>query len=140
MRKQLSNPIAEEMGEHRSKGVLTKNNQTFQLPEPDARPLQFIEHPDILTQTTKPKGLFTTNNRALAISYFYESNFGPKNQVEHSDGLSKFPNLFNKQKSEFLKFANVNEPTSRIIKSYSNTTRAATRAAGRPSGSPVFKP
>lgn len=62
-------------------------------------------------QATKPQGLFTTNNRALAISHFYESNFGPKNQLEHREGLDKFPNLFNKQKSEFLKFANINEPT-----------------------------
>ena len=53
-------------------------------------------------QATKPQGLFTTNNRALAISHFYESNFGPKNQLEHREGLDRFPNLFNKQNHQVV--------------------------------------
>ena len=141
-----------EIGELRNKGVLMKNNETTQLKEPDARASRFIEQSDIISQALKSKGQFTSNNRSIVISHFYESNFGNKNQVEHKEGMEKFPNLFNKQKSEFLKFTNVNEPTQRIIKSSffsnSHSTRsqignfnlpAAGRASGATPSPPPFK-
>jgi hypothetical protein len=80
------------------------------------------------------------NKRAVAISFFYENNFKPKFQNEFKEGVERFPNLFNKKKSEILKFANVNETTNRIIKTYFQQTpggglpRSTVAAAGRPSG------
>ena len=95
---------------------------------------------DLLTGSVRDVGQFTSNNRAQAISYFYESNFKPKFQGDFKDGVDRFPNLFNKQKSEFLKFTNVNESTNRIIKTYfsssnnvRNITSAGMVAAGKPS-------
>ena len=82
------------------------------------RPYQFVKGIDFLTNTVKSEGKFTNNNRAVAISFFYENNFKPKFQHDFKESVDKFPNLFNKKKSEFLKFANVNETTGRIIKSY----------------------
>jgi hypothetical protein len=100
------------MSEQRSKGLLRKNNQTEQAKEPvDTKTYRFGEKTDFLNNTAKQEGRFISNNRATAISYFFESNFGPRYQRDYSEGLEKFPNLFNKQKSEFLKFANVNEPS-----------------------------
>lgn len=53
----------------------------------------------------------------MAISFNYENTFKPKYHYDYKESIERFPNLFNKQKSEFLKFANVNESTNRIIKS-----------------------
>lgn len=120
----------------RKQGFMMKNNQSEQLMEPtNVRPIGYAKNVDFLTHTVKNKGHFTTNNRAVAISFFYENNFKPKFQNEYREGVDKFPNLFNKKKSEFLKFANVNESTQRIIKTYlsSGIPRGA---AGKPSGSP----
>ena len=71
-----------------------------------------------MSNTVKLKALPSKNNRAVVISNFYESLYRPKFHAEFKDSVEHFPNLFNKQKSEFLKFSNVQESTQRIIKSY----------------------
>jgi hypothetical protein len=144
--KEIKQPSPEQtkllntISEIRQKAALSKNNCTEQLKEPkNARPFQVVKGVDLLSGTVRDQGHFVTNNRTQVISYFYESNFRPKFQGEFKDGVDRFPNLFNKQKSEFLKFSNVNESTQRIIKSYMSTnnvrnvTSAGLPAAGKPS-------
>jgi predicted metallo-beta-lactamase superfamily hydrolase len=73
---------------------------------------------DFLSHTVKPKGQPQKNQRAVVISNYFESHYRPKFHPEYKESMDHFPNLFNKQKSEFIKFANVNDTTQRIIKSY----------------------
>ena len=99
--------------------MLSKNNETAQIPEPQGKkPLQVTQAVDFLSHTVKQKGQPQKNQRAVVISNYFESHYRPKFHAEFKDSVEHFPNLFNKQKSEFLKFSNVNESTQRIIKSY----------------------
>lgn len=94
---QVAKALQSTFTEIRHKGVLSKNNCTEQLKEPtNSRPYQLVKGVDPVTGTVKDVGHFTTNNRAQAISYFYESNFRPKFQDDFKEGVDRFPNLFNK--------------------------------------------
>ena len=91
----------------------------MQQSEPlNAIPHYFTLALDIVSNTVKPKGHPLNNHKAVVISQFFENNFKPKFHADYQEGIDRFPNLFNFKKSEFLKFANVNESTHRIIKSY----------------------
>lgn len=71
-----------------------------------------------MSNTVKLRASPINNGKAVVISNYFESHYRPKFHHEFKESVDHFPNLFNKQKSEILKFANVNETTQRIIKSY----------------------
>ena len=71
-----------------------------------------------MSNTVQLKASPSKSGKAVVISNYYESHYRPKFHPEYKESMDHFPNLFNKQKSEFIKFANVNDTTQRIIKSY----------------------
>lgn len=121
--------------------MLYKNNETKQIAEPlNAIPHFFTQDLDFMSNTIKTNGHKQNNHQPVVISSFFENSVKPHFHADYQEGMDRFPNLFNFKKSEFLKFANVNESTHRIIKSYASQRISAPNgfAAGKPSTRTTF--